>query len=227
MVVSLLYTLGVLRFGVFLIGLFVGVLPSFGQSDGALQCKSFSITGPAGIPEPNQPESFTLAIENPEEYKFVWTVTGGKIVGGQGTTKLVALRRGRVERLIAAVEIIGLPAGCPTTGSETALLIIDPGAILVAEVPILASKLPKSSLDRLIDKLRKNPNAQGYVVFETVPKTTAGVVSNYQRKIETYIASQARRIDSRRITIIRSAESSANRLRLYLVPPGATPPSQD
>jgi hypothetical protein len=216
-----------LRAAILLIGLLILAIPAFAQADKSLQCPMVSITGPAGIVQPGSITTYVLNIENPERYRFVWTVLEGEtIVSGQGTTRL-DVRRGRGSgEMTATVEVTGLPTGCPYVFSETTPICILPAPNLIKELSISLSRIDRVAIDSFIDLLLSNPNAQGYIVLEFAAGTSPKTVSNYQKKIEVYIASHANRIESDRFTFVHSNEADANRLKLYLVPPGATPPTR-
>lgn len=94
------------------------------QEAGNLPCPKISIMGPAAAVyvENGEPMVFTVSLENkPENLKleYVWNVTAGKIVEGQGTPTIeVDIKGLSSQSITATVEIKGLPENCLKTVSE-------------------------------------------------------------------------------------------------------------
>ncbi len=103
---------------------------TFAQTNETSPCPTISVTGPAGIPSPDEAITFTLSLSQKAEKfnpKYSWTISGGEIIEGQGTQfiKVLAPNFFKGESLRATVELANLPKECGTvTASETAFMTI-------------------------------------------------------------------------------------------------------
>lgn len=91
---------------------------AFGQPS----CPSLSVTGPSGLPKPNEPWFFRANLsKEAENYKveYIWEVTGGKIIEGQGTSNLKVLAD-KMCSVEVTVKVKGLPETCPNIISASA-----------------------------------------------------------------------------------------------------------
>ena len=78
------------------------VVSSFGQASG---CPKVSVDGPPELPTKEKPEKFVVNIEGKVDGKpqFVWTISTGTIVKGQGTSEILVIRENFGEVLTATV----------------------------------------------------------------------------------------------------------------------------
>jgi hypothetical protein len=93
-------------------------------------CPTVSVMGPSNLVLLGEPETFTVIVsEFPSnvELKYVWAVSPeGKLIEGQGTKTIKAVRLERGTTITATVEIGGLPKNCPNSASQVEKLIADP-----------------------------------------------------------------------------------------------------
>lgn len=191
------------------------------QTTPPAECPTINVLGPAGIPNPDEfiPYVVELKGDVPPEVAFIWSVSTGKVAEGQGTAKVKidAPEWLTGVSVTATVKVLGLPEGCPNTGSETMAVSIDPGPILVGSTGN-ATNYP-TSFRELIEALEKHPNSQGYIFIGT---------SNSDRfqEIVRLIRDTARLsgFDQSRLTIKPEATSSEI-VELWVIRPGVDNPS--
>src|SRR5437868_9225250 len=101
-------------------------------------CPKIAVSGPAGIVDPGKTVDFTVQIMNSNDsakYEYLWTVSSGQIVGGQGTMAIsVKMESPYGGTVIATVTVKGLPPGCPNSASDEYSVVIDPGPTKLAEI---------------------------------------------------------------------------------------------
>ncbi len=186
-------------------------------------CPVVSVQTPAGIIEPGARVKFTAAISGGDSQglRYAWSISKGKIVGGQGTNSINMVYSG-YPRMTATVIVSGLPAGCKNTASEIYEFIIDPGPIKLGEIAGSGYTIDKRLLSNIERETRENPNAQLYVALQF----EVGTSDNFMRRIRTRIANQLKktRIDKNRITFVM-ADKGDKSVRFWLIPPGADKPA--
>lgn len=205
---------------------------TFAQSNKISPCPTLSITGPAGISQPNEPVTFTADIsEEAKRYdlRYRWSVSSGTIIEGQGTLTLKVLPKDLYdENITATIEVIGLPETCGNiTASETMATICPPSKILADEFSISASRIDKARLDNFANELRKNPTAQGFIIELFDSSVSKKTVEAKSRKIYNYFTTID--FDKSRITILNGLATlnglgKENLTQFFIVPAGATPP---
>ena len=195
------------------------------QAGKSLPCPEISITGPAGIPNPNDPILFTVHLsEEAEKYslKYKWTVTGGEIIEGQGTLSIKVLLKNSGENLTATAKILGLAANCLNTFSESVFIDPAPEAIKIDEFTKLNSQNDKARFDKIFVKVKENPTAQLYVVLRNLKNTSQETVT--RREQDIFDSLIALGIERGRITlVIDFAERES--MQFWIVPAGAILPT--
>jgi hypothetical protein len=206
--------------------LLVSSVAGIGQVGPKASCPSFQVTGPAGILDRGDVGSFTITIENPASYRYLWKVeSGGELVGGQGTTLVWASYDPQNwEMLSAWVEVFGLPAGCPNKATASTHFSIDPGPVLIRELTILHARPDRRVLAAFAEELKENPYNQGYVILYFKPKTPSKTIVSVEKMIYKFL-NEKLHPDTNRITLVRAYEAPAPLVRLYRVPPGAENPA--
>lgn len=204
--------------------LFACLAAAFGQ-DPRPECPTISVTGPAGITMPGEKFVFSGDLRGlvSKDLTYVWEVSGGKIVDGQGTLKISIegdWKDGSIT-IVATLNVIGLPTECPKSDSEAAGLSDPPDAVLIDEF----GKRPTADIEarfrKFFAELANNPNNQGYIINYGTDKEIAA----HEKLIAKYVA--FRNFDRSRITMIRGGrhESGTVFSKLYRVPPGAYNPA--
>jgi hypothetical protein len=189
-------------------------------------CPSLSVTGPAGITQPGGTMTFTANVSGgtQENLTYNWTVTGADVASGQGTPSITvtAPTDQTGGNVTATVNLGGTnpDCNCPTSASETAPYAPQPTATQVDQFGKASNDEVKARVDNFYIQLNNNPNSQGYVIVSGTPAQ----IRARRRQIEQAIA--FRKYDPSRITFVEVPSAGPVDTKFYLVPPGATPPSQ-
>ncbi len=199
------------------------------QTDRNANCPVVEVTGGSAV-EIGAPLSFTVNVKDYDLSKvsYKWTVSNGTIVEG-GETPNITIDVSKLPdgtNITATVEVKGLPEGCPNTASETGGVIC---RCIPAQLMDEFSNLPngeiKARLDEYYTALGKQPNAQGYIINYGMDRE----IARREALIKKHIA--LRKYDVSRITFIRGGiylkGEGGSWTRLWLVPPGATPPTPE
>jgi hypothetical protein len=109
-------------------------------SQATAPCPAISISNPGRILMPGDEMFFTVTVgQEAEKYslKYEWTVTGGKIVGGQSTliVKIVSDDTNYMVDVTATLKIKGLPPNCLNTVSERGYQPAESTVGLISEIP--------------------------------------------------------------------------------------------
>jgi hypothetical protein len=180
------------------------------------QCPTISIDGPAGIPAPGEPYIYTVNVK-PTESKltYKWTLSHGTITAGQGTPS-IQLRIGSDETIpTVTVEVGGLPQECPSRASEITIVDPAPQAQMIAKFTGQVETINKESLRKVAAEAGNNPNSQLYIIIGSHPLCF--------RSVSYKIASELN-LEDYRVTFI-DWPSKTPFMEVWLVPPGATPPT--
>ena len=119
-------------------------------------CPQFSVACPSSIDTSPVTFAVRFAVDNPPVgLTFKWTVSVGKIVGGQGTSSITVDTTGIEEKSITAtVEVGGLPEGCGNIAScSTPLEGGPPKAREFDEYGNLSWAEERARLDKFADHL--------------------------------------------------------------------------
>jgi hypothetical protein len=202
---------------------------AFGQTNNTAPCPTVSVIGPPGIPVPNEPIIFTASLSKEAvNYKvnYNWTVSGGRILDGQGTETLRVTPNNLGESLTVTVEIIGLPADCANKVSETASRCgLPPQPIQIDVFSKPFTHIDKNRINEIVRALQNDPTAQLYIIFRHKEKNTSKMASQKEREISNSLVKAGLAAD--RITTITDFGKSES-VEFWFVPAGATPPnSQD
>ena len=156
--------------------------------------------------------------------KYIWTVSGGKIITGQGTLS-ISVEWIPEQNFTVTIEIEGFPEGCPNTSSEVGIScgLRPPSSILVDEFGNLPNGGLRARFDTFLIALGNQPNAQGYIVNYGTNKE----ITRREQLIRNQLT--FRKYDASRITFVRGGANpngeSGVWTRLWVVPPGAEPPT--
>lgn len=191
----------------------------------AEHCPTFSVTGPAGIVEPGENVSFYLSAK-PEgvskDLSFVWTVSGGKIIG-RNDRPILNVRPEKYfnKDTTATVTVTGLPEGCPVTASDTFIVVCDPYLVMDANVSFwdqyfdLEWKEERPRLDAAVtDGLKRFPDRTIYIETTIDDKLSDAETEARTRRIKGYL--NAKLTADRSFT--RTFRGDRNGTNVYLVP---------
>ncbi|MFN2598186.1 MAG: hypothetical protein ABR563_13485 [Pyrinomonadaceae bacterium] len=158
---------------------------------------------------------------------YSWTVTGGRIVGGQGTSAITVDTAGLAggAELRATVEVEGYGPRC-SDSCATSLPLPPPPPPQPKpfdEYGDISRDDEKARLDNFAAELQAEPSAQGYIVVYAAPNARPGAASKRAQYAKDYLVT-TRGIDASRIVVVDGGTSSAFGVRLWIVPAGAAPP---
>lgn len=189
-------------------------------------CPTIDVIGPGGIPFQGEPVSFTANVDTKErtdlQIEYVWTVSSGKIIYGQGTPN-ITVERDSDESITVTVEIKGFPEGCSNADSETmGCGLRPPQPIKAGEFLNFVTPTEKNQLKDLKNKVLNDSNAQIYVIGRFKENTSEKETAQKLKKLGRFLMKELA-VESSRITITRVfGESEFS--EIWLVPPGANNP---
>ncbi len=189
-------------------------------------CPKISVIAPAGITEPGELFSFSAKIDGevPKNVSYRWSVSKGEIIEGQGSLGIKVKAEWKTEiNLIATIEVIGSPEGCPNAASEISSAACNCTPILFDEFTSLASRIDKVRFDVWVEELRKRENATGYIIEYFLRKTAKKVVDKKIVLITSYLT-KTKGLDAKSFKVVVVIDDQ-NRTKLYIVPPDAEFPA--
>lgn len=159
--------------------------------------------------------------------KFRWTVSAGVITKGQNTPAVTIDTSGLFPATIEAkIEIDGLRIdSCPKAASAySTLVIVDPGAVMFVEYGDISIRKESAYLDKFAVRLRKEPLAQSYIIVYAGKRAWVDEAKKRAVRLRGYLV-EKHRIDPERVVAIDGGYRQSRTVELWLVPPGAQPPS--
>ena len=187
-------------------------------------CPAISISGPSGIVMPYESAAYSVsanAAGNDLKLEYVWSVSAGEIVEGQGTQGITV--RQPENQLTVTVELIGLPDSCQNTFSETSSG--NCGLPIAEELNEFSgdfAKIDKTSFDKIIDALQNDSNAQLYIFNKYKKNTPRKKINKRNKEVKDYLVNSG--IETERIKTVE-AVAKADTIEFWLVPAGASPPT--
>jgi hypothetical protein len=197
-------------------------------------CRPYSVNISApGVVNDGEVITFQADVKNytgANELNYTWTVSpsSARIVSGAGTPRI-------------EVETAGL-----NTPQVTAILVVDDGSgeslcrvtrefatninpILVKTkcfdcFPPVSFDDTKARLDNFAIELQNNPSSQGYIIIYGGANSRAGQADALLGRSKEYLTKD-RQIDASRFTTINGGYRDTDYIELWVVPPGAQPPT--
>lgn len=199
----------------------------WGQDSGKDACPGFHLRGPKGIPANGQVIPYFVRWNDGTGYikpVYKWNVVGsGELVGGQGTAE-AEIKVFVGNNFTVFVEIAGLPVGCPNTASETGVIDPPPVASKLGEYSGSLTRMPKDQMEGILKALKEYPGSQLFVVLSGGNPDPQRAIKSKRKVLERDIFSQFEAAPP--VTIIEQLQGKEDKLSIWLVPPGATPPYQ-
>jgi hypothetical protein len=191
-------------------------------------CPSVWLRGSTYVPRPSGPLSFK-ATANVNAGKvsptFAWSVSGGRIVGGQGTdTMTVEPPPGASGEVVARVELQGYSLECPvgalaanwrTTIGVTHFKLDEFGDIRQGDT--------KARLDNLAIELQINPTLQAHLVVYGGRNGPRGQMTRRALQLKTYLT-ETRAVEAARVFTVEGGFREELSGELWLSPPGSPAP---
>lgn len=157
--------------------------------------------------------------------QYQWTVSGGTITSGQGTTSITVDTTGLAGQPVnARLSVLGFNLDC--TAQCTTQIPFIPEPRKFDEFGDIARDDEKARLDNFAIQLQQEPEAQGYIfVYSgTGRRIRPDYAQRRTARIRDYLIN-SRGLDSRRIVILEGAPRADPTVELWIVPPGSTPPT--
>lgn len=211
---------------IILIFILIFASASAAQTSQNATCPTFDVSG-GGVIEHGSPFTFTVNFK--EDYdlsklSFKWTVSGGKLFEGQGTTSIAVTDFRSSENVTATIEVKGLPEGCANTASETGSCSCDyVFPRLIDEFGNIPYEEVEARFDAFFIILREEPNAQAYIVNYGTNRQKSLRETHFRRRIAI------RKFDASRFIFVRGGANPKGEpgamTRIWIVPAGAVPPT--
>ncbi len=191
----------------------------------ACACPNLDVAG-GGVVIPGQPMNFSANLSGGSgnsAVSYQWTVSAGRISGGQGTSSITVDTTGLENTSVTATVKISSPCPtqtCTTTASETGSVAKKPTAVLVDEFGALNADAVRARIDAFIVALQNNPGSQGYIINNG----TAKEVAAREKLINNHLS--FRKFPAGQITMVKGTTKGALSTKLYRVPAGAPTPGK-
>jgi hypothetical protein len=187
-------------------------------------CPNVSIYCP-DTAAPGQPITFTANVSGGTPgvtSTYRWTVTGGTITSGQGTTS-ITVDTGDLagQPVTAKVEVLGYNLDC--TATCTAQIPARPRPRTFDEIGDVPFDDEKARLDIFAVQLQNEPDARGYVVVYPGSKSRPGAAQRRADRAKDYLTNSRGLEPSRIVTLVGPPREGLT-IQLWVVPAGADPP---
>jgi hypothetical protein len=173
-----------------------------------------------------QPVSFTASVSGGTPGitpVFNWTVSAGTIIGGQGTSAIQVDTTGLGgQQIRATVEVAGYNLTCNASCTTQVPAPIQPRR--ADEFGEIQRDDEKARLDNFAIALQNEPGATGYVIVYAGRTSRAGYAQRRANFARDYLVN-TRGIEASRIVTLDGGFRESVSVELWVVPPGATPPS--
>jgi hypothetical protein len=190
------------------------------QIGGIADCPNIRVSCPDTDLGPSLTFSATISGADPSaKLSFNWTVSGGRIVRGQGTASITVETPDYGGTFAASVEVGGLPGPCANKASCTTSVIRDPQPRRMDEYGGVRPKDERARLNHLAAELRKEPSAQGCILSYAGRHSWEGEASWRGERARRYLIRSG--FDPRRIVVIDAGYRESHAIELYVVPSGA------
>ncbi|HST51238.1 MAG TPA: hypothetical protein VLJ61_04435 [Pyrinomonadaceae bacterium] len=172
--------------------------------------------------------TFAVAVSNfnsDATLSYIWTVSAGTILSGQGTPAIVVDTTGLYGQPVeATVEVVGLPGSCERKSSCTSAV----RSRVIGEPVDEYGKIPfedeKARLDNFAIELQNDPTSQGYLICYGGKVGRAGEAWARCKRAKNYIAT-VRGIAPSRLVTVNGGYMENLSVWLWAVPSGARPPA--
>jgi hypothetical protein len=197
------------------------------ESRQAQQCPTVTVSCAATV-EAGQETTYTANVSGGDPNvtpTFNWTVSAGTISSGQGTSSITVETAGAGgQSVTATVDVGGYSRECRTSDSCSASLAKRIEASKGDEYVVINSGEEKARLDRYAAALQQEPSAQAYVITYGGRTSRPDVARKAGERVRDHLV-LTRGLDAARITLIDGGRRENPATELWIVPPGAMPPT--
>lgn len=184
------------------------------------QCPTISISEPKFL---DDAIVFTANLnKESENYKieYLWIVTGGKIVDGQGTKNVKIVQNNYYERTDVTLEIKGLPENCPNKTDEVwQVPVCGLTRVLADRYSEMPSQINRKSLSEFAKTFQADLGNKALIIEQFKSGTSRDAIR--RKLINTFLyLTQDLRFPANRI-IWQILDDTENRTYLYYLSEGA------
>jgi hypothetical protein len=155
---------------------------------------------------------------------YYWTLSGGRIIEGQGTSSIRVDTTNLAEQAVTAtISINGYNLDCSASCAVQIPLPV-PRSKKFDEFPNIARNDEKARLDNFAVGLQNDPTATAYVIVYPSRRGRNGDAQNHTTRIVDYLVN-SRGIDARRILTLVGPMRDDLRVELWITPQGSRPPT--
>jgi len=194
----------------------------FSQQPG---CPSIKLLGPDKVTMAGQPMVFTVTLDQAYAgmISYRWSATGGQISSGQGTASIIVDSTG-AQMIGAAVEIIGLPGGCPNRLSERDVPVTVPQCGLPPdEYGQITWEDERARLDNLAVYLADEPGGQAYFRMYVTEMQGEKYARHHAQRILAYFRSRWRKLKvSETVFVFKVVPAEEGSTAIWIFPKGNT-----
>jgi hypothetical protein len=149
-----------------------------------------------------------------QSFSYQWTVSGAKLISGQGTPVIAVIGE---PPFTGTVELKGLPSTCTAAVASCSILGGDhvPPIQQIDEFASIPFQRVQPRLDKLAVQLRNTPGSLGYIV-------STGKWPFAKKAIRYFVSNHDLAPD--RVIYLEKKRRGPLSIKLYLAPPGASPP---
>ena len=188
-------------------------------------CPNVYITCPDRV-EPDQPLTFTSSLTGGSGNvtpNFNWTVSGGRIIEGQGTDTIKVDTTGLAgQTLRATLSMGGYPLDCSASCSIS--IPVPLKGRKFDEFGELSRNDEKARLDNFAIDLQNDPTSTAYVIIYPARTGRPSQVQTQKNRIIDYLVN-SRGFNAERIITIIGPPRKDMTIELWTVPQGVTPPT--
>ncbi|MGE0656237.1 MAG: hypothetical protein AB7P09_11495 [Pyrinomonadaceae bacterium] len=192
------------------------------QAEPEPDCPAVDVIGPAGITQPGDTMTFTVApkLKTVTGLGFHWITTSGVIIKGQGTTQIHVQTTTEMHNtsVTATVDISGLATGCRSSASETSFVSFGWHPIVIDEFGKQPAFDLKTRLDTFLTAVADNKGQVGVIILQYPKSSPKGELQRRIRRIEKHIFGLRRFPRERIVIFLKIGEMEYS--KLYRIPPG-------
>jgi len=152
--------------------------------------------------------------------KFKWTISNGKISGGQGTEEVSVEVEGD-NSFTVTVEVTGYAANCQNKASHASLIHRLP-ASKFDEYGDLEFSEEKLRLDRFAIQLHNEPGSKGYIIVYDATETRKPSAAEHGKRAKNYLV-KVSGLSEAQIVVVSGGQRNERLVELFISPAGALP----
>lgn len=214
---------------VLLVAILIFTFCAFGMAQNNIRCPAISVSPPGDLVPIGTPVTFTANIQGIDLNKlsYQWSVSSGKLIGGQGTLQIDVLLEKPGDAVTATIEVAGLAENCTRTASAAFVdcrvgLLAEPLPVKLDEFSIRPPQIRQDRLDPFFAELNNEPSTMGAII-EGFRRNTPRL--QIERKLNNLLkAIKFRKLPTERI-YLHVVLTDENLTELWIVPPGANMPT--